>query len=160
MSQDDQHSAEVVVFADDGMTRHRMVRAGVAAGALLLAGWLVALALGALGGFEALPSLPDRSSDAAGNATSSEAVKPGAAEPGDRAARDRDRSLESTGSGSPSRQQAAPPTSPVNKPKPAPTVVTTTTKPGKRIGTTQASGKPVGSPGNGPGGTGPPGLSP
>ena len=54
--------------------------------------------------------------------------------------------------------EPAKPAKPVEPQAPAPPAsVTTTAKPGKRLGNSQTTGNPVGSPGNGPGGTGPPG---
>ena len=45
------------IFAADSARRGRIVRAALAGAALLLAGWLAALALGAFGGFGAFPEL-------------------------------------------------------------------------------------------------------
>src|SRR5688572_24014240 len=45
------------VFAAPSARRGRVVRAALAGGAILLAGWLTALTLGAVGGFDALPEL-------------------------------------------------------------------------------------------------------
>jgi hypothetical protein len=167
LSQADQQHAEFAVFAADGGTRHRLVRAGIAAGVLILVGWLVALALGVLGGFESLPSLPDRSA----SDTSRASAKPepaGAPTAATQSSR-KDRANEdiAAGDGANAQQPASQQAPAVRKPRtpPAPSVTTattTTTKPGKRLGTTstQTSGKPLGSPGNGPGGTGPPGHNP
>src|SRR5215212_1975474 len=51
--------ANAAIFAADGSARHRIVRAAIAAGVALLAAWMIALALGVLGGFGSLPSLPE-----------------------------------------------------------------------------------------------------
>src|SRR3954452_7029360 len=50
--------SRAAIFAADGKARHRLVRAAVAAGVALLGSWLIALALGVLGGFGSLPDLP------------------------------------------------------------------------------------------------------
>src|SRR6266508_3325595 len=50
------------IFAAEGSSRHRLVRAAVAGGIALLAAWVIALALGVLGGFGSLPGLPSQSS--------------------------------------------------------------------------------------------------
>jgi hypothetical protein len=74
------------------------------------------------------------------------------------------------GSNAPSQpvSRPEPARAPRLKPAPAPavsapttttTTATATPKPGKRLGTTQTGGPPVESPGNGPGGAGPPGQS-
>jgi hypothetical protein len=43
------------VFAAQGRSRPRMMRALLSAGAVLIAAWVAALAFGALGGFDSLP---------------------------------------------------------------------------------------------------------
>jgi hypothetical protein len=132
----------------------------VIGGAALLAAWLVALALGALGGFVALPSLPGQSGGGSHEASTGEVAKPSPVTRRD----NEDRSVEEgpvsdAGSSAPT-SHPAPERAPRSKPTPAPAVsVTTATKPGKRLGITQTSGKPLGSPGNGPGGAGPPGQT-
>jgi hypothetical protein len=161
LSRDDGHHADQAVFAGEGLARHWLLRAAVIGGAALLATWLVALALGALGGFEALPSLPGESRGDSPEPSSTEATK---STPVPQQSRDRGDEESGTASGSTTPRKPAsrpaPARAPRSKPAPAPPVsITAPTKPGKRLGTTQASGRPAGSPGNGPGGSGPPGQT-
>lgn len=152
------------MFAGAGLARHWFLRAAVIGAAALLATWLVALTLGALGGFETLPSLQGESRGNSAEPSSAEASKPTPVAQ----QKSRTRGDEQSGTESASttlRQPAnrpAPARAPSPKPARAPSAsvtATTTIKPGKRLGTTQTSGKPVGSPGNGPGGVGPPGQT-
>src|SRR5215211_4585187 len=62
--------ANAAIFAADGSARHRIVRAAIAAGVALLAAWVIALALGVLGGFGSLPSLPNLHSQPSDQASS------------------------------------------------------------------------------------------
>src|SRR5215204_1270643 len=50
--------ANAAIFAANGAARHRLLKAASAASLTLLAAWLIALALGAWGGFDSLPGLP------------------------------------------------------------------------------------------------------
>jgi hypothetical protein len=145
------------------------VRVAGLGAAALLATWLVALALGALGGFEALPSLPGESRGESEQASAGEVPTPAPVTRRD----NRDRGVDEepasgAGSNAPIRpvSRPEPQRAPRSRPAPAPTVgattgttATTTTKPGKRLGTTQTTGKPLDSPGNGPPETGPPGQT-
>ncbi|MGH2984864.1 MAG: hypothetical protein ACRDK5_11535 [Solirubrobacterales bacterium] len=164
MSRDDGHHADQAVFAGDRLSRQWVLRAVAVGGAALLATWLVALALGALGGFEALPGLPDQSGGRSHEARSGKVAKPAPVTRRDDHGRGVDEEPGSnTGSSVPSQpvSHPAPSRAPRLKPAPAPavSVTTTVTKPGKRLGTTQTSGPPLDSPGNGPGGAGPPGQA-
>jgi hypothetical protein len=168
--------AQATVFAAQGPWRHRLVRAATAALLALLAAWLIALALGVMGGFGSLPGLPD--SNPSANAANSQAQEsPAGHSKSARIAQSRDAALPARGAdlASASRDSDRTPSEPsrttaqkIPLPKPAqtpsgtltpaPTVpVQGTTSSG---GTTQSSGtigKPVGSPGNGAGGSGAPG---
>src|SRR3954452_480236 len=64
------------IFAADGKARHRLVRAAVAAGVALLGSWLIALALGVLGGFGSLPDLPGSQSKESTTASGQVQVQP------------------------------------------------------------------------------------
>jgi hypothetical protein len=165
-----EHS-QAAVFAAEGKARHRLVRIAGAAGVALLASWLIALALGVLGGFDSLPGLPDSrptgSNDAAG-------IEPEASHPNRapqvqpqtqprHAASSIPTSTTSPVSDLPSRtrpQSSTPETTPRVRISPsAPAAPTgSATNNGRHLGTTKTTtGKPIGSPGNGPGGSGPPG---
>jgi hypothetical protein len=168
LSGDDGHHADQAVFAAGGLSRQWLVRAAVLGGAALLATWLVALALGAMGGFEALPSLPGQSSGESREVNSGKAAKPApVTQRGDQRRGGAEEPVSDAGSSAPSRtvSRPAPERTPRLKPAPTPvvsaptTTTAATTKPGKRLGTTQTGGPPVESPGNGPGGAGPPGQS-
>jgi hypothetical protein len=169
LSGDDGHHADQAVFAAGGLSRQWLVRAAVLGGAALLATWLVALALGAMGGFKALPSLPGQSGQSGGESrqvNTGKAAKPApVTQRDDRGRGDAEEPVSNAGSTAPSRpvSRPAPERTPRLRPAPvvsAPTTTTAaTTKPGKRLGTTQTGGPPVESPGNGPGGAGPPGQS-
>jgi hypothetical protein len=156
--------AEAPIFAANGSARHRLVRAAIVAGFALLAAWLVALALGVLGGFGSLPLLPSshpNSSKEASSRQSSHAsapiranVKAAPAKPAT-VGSTRSTSTPSRSHSSPSRASSPRARSPqiVQSTKTAPSV----TSSGHAYGTTRPSGKPAGSPGNGAGGTGAPG---
>jgi hypothetical protein len=164
LSRDDGHHADQAIVAGEGVARHWLLRAAVLGAAALLATWLVALALGALGGFEALPSLPDQSGGGSHEASTGEVAKPALVTRRDDQGRGGDEESESNaGSSAPSQpaSRPAPARAPRLKPAPAPAVSVTTTaaKPGKRLGTTQTTGRPLDSPGNGPSGAGPPGQT-
>jgi hypothetical protein len=141
-----------------------MVRVAVAAGAALLAAWLIALALGVLGGFDSLPGLPSSQSGGSHEASSrthhpataaSGALKAQEAVPVKTVAP----STVSDNS-SPTRSQSSTPktsATPVAQ-QPSPSGTSATTSHGQSsTHTTQTTGKPVGSPGNGSGGGGAPG---
>jgi hypothetical protein len=154
------------IFAADGKARHRLVRAAVAAGVALLGSWLIALALGVLGGFGSLPGLPASApmeSDAAGR----QVQRPPAARSQTPNLRER-HVAPSARASTPARVSHIPssrqPQSSTPKPtSPVPAAPTTSTvagsaSHGRGLGTTKTTtGKPIGSPGNGPGGSGPPG---
>jgi hypothetical protein len=148
------------VFAAEGTARNWLVRAALVGGAGLLVGWVVALALGAFGGFETLPGLPDKSpsTQVSGDSDSSSAPAPTAKQ--DAATQ----SVQPSAAENPRRStthQAPARTKPVRTKSPSPSSTTTThgkaNSQGQGIGTTKPTGKPVGSPGNGPGGSGAPG---
>jgi hypothetical protein len=155
--------ANAAIFAAQGATRQRLARAAVAAGIALVAAWLIALALGVLGGFDALPGLPSSHPKSSSEA-SSPAPHPAApavevlrrSAPAAQRSEPAPASRGSSGSGASTSQ-----------PKPAASAPTVTRAPNTTSGTAatthgQASapvttGKPAGSPGNGPGGSGAPG---
>jgi hypothetical protein len=164
-----EHS-QAAVFAAEGKARHRLVRIAGAAGVALLASWLIALALGVLGGFDSLPGLPDSPSRGSNNAggIQPEASHPKPVPPAQPQTQERHvassvpTSTTAPVSDPPSRtrSQSSTPemTSKVraSPSTPAPTEPATTN--GRRLGTTKTTtGKPIGSPGNGPGGSGAPG---
>jgi hypothetical protein len=151
--------AGAAIFAARGSARHRLVRAGIAASAALLAAWLIALALGVLGGFDSLPGLP--SSHPTGSSEVSSKVKaqppPARAHPSAPVVKTVAPAPASGTSTSRTQSQSSTPKSTakqVVQPPSSPPVTTSTTQ-GK--GTTRTTGKPVGSPGNGAGGFGAPG---
>jgi hypothetical protein len=164
-----QHS-DAAVFAAEGPVRNRIVRVVVAAGVALLAAWLIALGLGVLGGFDSLPALPGISSKGSNQASSDARTPQATPRP---AARNvvapkpasMPRAQTSPASASPAPASSAPTSGPkrsVTKVKPTPSPPTpspsTGATHGRALGTTKTtSGKPLGSPGNGPGGSGAPG---
>jgi hypothetical protein len=165
-----EHS-QAAVFAADGLTRQRLVRAAGAAGVALLAAWLIALVLGVLGGFGSLPVLPgseSSGSNAISTMARSDTVRKREAQASVRhpepAGRTSSPAPESGGSTPAETPSSAPritapkvPNTPTTSGSPSTSGSSALTTRGKAIGTTQASGKPVGSPGNGPGGSGAPG---
>jgi hypothetical protein len=168
--------AQGTVFAAPGPWRQRLVRAATAALLALLAAWLIALALGVMGGSGSLPGLPDsnRSSNAANSqaqeslgghsksaaiAQSRDAALPAPDADLAPASRDSERTPSE-----PSRiaAQKIPVPKPAQSPRgtvtPAPIVqVQGTTGSGETTQSSGTTGKPVGSPGDGPGGSGAPG---
>src|SRR5437764_6962432 len=78
----EQHAGHVegTVFAAHGGARNRLVRAAVIAGAALVIAWVIALALGVMGGFGSLPLLP-RTHSGGSSETSSAAHHSQAAAP-------------------------------------------------------------------------------
>jgi hypothetical protein len=168
--------SQAAIFAADGKTRHRLVRATVAAGVALLVSWLVALALGVLGGFGSLPGLPGSQSNESHPASSqvkpAEPSRAGHAQTTDSATdvvRGRTAPAERTSSPAPVRHVTSPSQRRGSTPKTtskAPASPTHATPPaahgaasnGRALGTTKTTtGKPLGSPGNGSGGSGAPG---
>jgi hypothetical protein len=151
---DNGHQAETAVFAADGPGRHRLLRMALVGATALLAAWLIALALGVLGGFDALPGLPRANSEASSEA--SKAPTTTQQPPAAQAAR-ADQNADSASG----RTQAKAPTrarTPAKVKRPAKTQ-TPTTKPGRRIGQVTGGNRPAVSPGRGPDGTGPPGQN-
>jgi hypothetical protein len=165
--------SQAAIFAAEGKARHRLVRVAGATGVALLASWLIALALGVLGGFGSLPGLPGaRSSES--NAPSSQ-IQPAqrshvshshAADPREgRAVHSARTSTPPPASHVPNpgqTQNSTPKTTlkvRISPSAPAPTESNSNN--GRRLGTTKTKttppGKPLGSPGNGPGGSGAPG---
>jgi hypothetical protein len=162
--------ADTSVFATDGRVRHRLVRAAAVTGVALLAAWLIALGLGVLGGFEGLPALPgiqSKSPEPASTHARAQRTDPRPASQPAVKARPQitPRAAASPASPSPVRS-TSPPASP-KKTFPtnvAPSPSTPTSRAsspgttGRALGTTKTTtGKPLGSPGNGPGGSGAPG---
>jgi hypothetical protein len=149
--------AHAAVFAG-GPARHRLVRAASAAGVALLAAWLIALALGVLGGFDPLPGLPSANPDNSASSSHSRPAGGTAAHkphPWPRAVRTQT-PVRSTGPAPTASRGSSVRTA---KPKSAPstsTVISPTTS-GRRLGTTKPIGKPIDSPGNAAGGSGAPG---
>ena len=147
--------ASTAIFAAEGPTRHKLVRAAIVGGAALLAAWLTSLALGILAGYDGLPVLPSFHS---GDATQARPTAPAAHRVASPSAKQTSRSTERTRSttsnssathtrrSAPSRSTSAP--SSHGK---------SSSSQGQGAGTTRPAGKPVGSPGNGPGGSGAPG---
>ena len=165
-----QHS-QAAVFAAEGKGRHRLVRAAVAAGVALLAGWLFALALGVLGGLGSLPSLPGSPSTESNPASSQvERVQRPHARPSQapdlsarRAAEPSVRTSTPLPAGhapSPSPTQSSTPKTTSKAPisPSTPAAAGPASNNGRRLGTTKptTTGKPVGSPGKGPGVSGTP----
>jgi hypothetical protein len=166
--------AQATVFAAHGPWRHRLVRAATAALLALLAAWLIALALGVTGGFGSLPGLPD--SKPSSNAANSQAQEsPTGHSKATPIAQSRGAALPTYDANlaPATRDSNRTPSQPsrttgrqTTVPKPAPNG-TVTVAPAVQVqgttsssGTTQSSettGKPVGSPGNGAGGSGAPG---
>jgi hypothetical protein len=163
---------QAAIFAAHGKARHRMVRLAQAAGVALLVSWLIALALGVLGGFDSLPGLPGSQSGVSNGAgTASKVSRPGSLSAPQQQPQTRTKhpappvrtSTTAPVTQSPSRtrsQGSTPKTKTVTQ---TPTVPSTSTVPGSASnghgqGTTRTTtGKPPGSPGNGPGGSGAPG---
>jgi hypothetical protein len=151
------------IFAAHGSARQRIARAAIAGGAGLLAAWLIALALGVLGGFGSLPGLP--SSHSSGPREASTRVHRQAANtPARPHATEADNAevvtpttidTNSSRSGSPSVTPKATTPKAVQPPSTSTAATTTATTHGKSGQTT--TGKPAGSPGNGAGGSGAPG---
>jgi hypothetical protein len=137
------------------------VRAALAGGAVLLAGWLTALTLGALGGFESLPELKLGGGSEKQSSDNSEPAEAAAGESASESVAGDDRSLGGSdqaaveGDDSPAPSTRAPArqvVKPVRTPATAPTTVTA---PGNANGKTdtKTTGKPITTPGTGSDGT-------
>jgi hypothetical protein len=162
--------SQAAIFAADGKARHRLVRAAVAAGVALLVSWLIALALGVLGGFGSLPGLPGsqpkESKAASGHIKQVQPAHASRAQRPD-VVRTRPAPAEPTSTPAPARHVPSPSRSQGSAPKansrapaspstPAPHGIASSN--GRALGTTKTTtGKPLGSPGNGSGGSGAPG---
>jgi hypothetical protein len=146
--------AQASVFAADGGTRHRVVRAAVVAGLALLVAWLIALALGVLGGFGSLPLLPSSHPKSSTEASSSAQHQAAPIQTGAPPWSGTKRSASRTSA----PVTPAPRTKPIH-PIQSNKSTSPTTINGHAYGGTRpsGSGKPLGSPGNGTGGTGAPG---
>lgn len=164
MTQPAGQQASAAIFAAEGPARGRLVRAAVAAGIALVAAWAIALALGVLGGFDALPGLPSSHPH-----SSSEASSPTrrAATPAAAVVHHQQAPVEQTSRPAPASGGSNGPSTRTSPPKPAASAPTITQAP-SATGQTTASihgqgsapvttGKPAGSPGNGAGGSGAPG---
>jgi hypothetical protein len=164
-----EHS-QAAVFAAEGKARHRLVRITGAAGVALLASWLIALALGVLGGFDSLPGLPDsQSSDSNAPSSQIQPAKRSHLSPSRAPDLRERRAVHSMRTAtpppashipSPSQNQNLTPktTSEIRVSPSAPAPTMSGSNNGRRLGTTKTTtGKPIGSPGNGPGGSGAPG---
>jgi hypothetical protein len=168
----EQHAGQVegTIFAAHGAARNRMVRAAVVAGAALVVAWVVALALGVMGGFGSLPLLPSNHSNSSSETKSSSERSapahpaPAAApvvKPLARAKATGGRTAPRSGAAGRRGHRTAS-HAPAPRVKPAHPVQTAKNPPltahgGQASGTTHSTGKPAGSPGNGPGGSGAPG---
>jgi hypothetical protein len=171
------------IFAAESKARHRLVRLAGAAGLALLASWLIALALGMLGGFDSLPGLSgphSKGSSATGSRT--EASRPSnlrAKQPQVQVpprARHAPTPVRPSAKAPPSaaptqtRSQTSNPktkavpdgaTLPEGATVPSTSPAPSSTSNGRGQGTTRTTtGKPIGSPGNGQGGSGAPGQLP
>lgn len=155
------------IFAANGAARHRLVRAAIVAGFALLAAWAVALALGVMGGFGSLPMLPSGhphdSSSAGARPESPRATAPAPAVRvhAQRTAAVGHRQASSGGRSVTSRPRSTParPAAPKVTGSPSSAGSNASALHGHAQGSSAptTTGKPVGSPGNGPGGTGAPG---
>ena len=155
--------ASAAIFAADGPARGRLVRAAVAAGIALVAAWAIALALGVLGGFDALPGLPSAHPHSSSEASSPtrRAAAPTPAVVHQQAPAEQASPPAPAGGGSNG------PSTRTSQPKPAASAPTITQAPSATGQTTASThgqgsapvttGKPAGSPGNGAGGSGAPG---
>jgi len=156
--------AGAAIFAAEGSGRNRAVRIAVAGGMALLAAWLIALALGVLGGFQALPGLPGAHSSPSREASSPTRHAVAHARMPLTAAPARVRTVAPSPSG-----YTRPTSSAGSTPKPASRTATppsTTSQSSTSLSTngksatahaTRTTGKPVGSPGSAAGGSGAPG---
>ncbi len=161
------------VFAADGRVRHRVMRATAVTGLALLVSWLIALGLGVLGGFDSLPALPSIAAQGPNEANSQAPAPRTAPRPASKpASTARPASARSTSASPTSATPVSAGSQPSSPPKrQAPSVAASPSTPtpnasagathGKALGTTKTvtTGKPLGSPGNGPGGSGAPGQS-
>ena len=156
------------IFAAEGSVRHRTVRIAVAAGGALLAAWLIALALGVLGGFDSLPGLPSAQSNGSHEASSpAHRTVPSSTRVLSQAEPVRTVAPKPAGGGSTSAPSQGSPHAPSagtvtqHPSTSSPTSSTSSSAAGTQgksaAHTTQTTGKPTGSPGNGSGGSGAPG---
>ena len=165
--------SQAAIFAADSKARHRLVRAAVAAGVALLVSWLIALALGVLGGFGSLPGLPNsqpkESNPASGQvkqvqpAHTSRAQTPAVVREKPAPAKPASTPAPVRHVPRPSRPQSSAPKTTSKAPaRPStPAAHGTAASNGRALGTTKTTtgttGKPLGTPGNGSGGSGAPG---
>ena len=157
------------IFAAEGSARHRTVRIAVAAGGALLAAWLIALALGVMGGFDSLPGLPSAQSNGSHEASSPahrtdapssmRVLSQEAAQM--RTVAPKPASGGSTSAPSPGSTHAPSAGTVTQQPSTSSTSSSTSSSAGAQgqsaAHTSQTTGKPTGSPGNGSGGSGAPG---
>jgi hypothetical protein len=162
----EQHAGQqtsAAVFAAEGSARHHLGRIAAAAVAALLAAWMIALALGVLGGFGSLPSLPGSHSKAPSEASARTPHRQSAAPVQARhvvtqAPTTSPSQPEAPASGQTHPQATSPKTSATQTVQAPTSTVTTTTSHGQSaIRGPTTTGKPDGSPGNGTGGSGAPG---
>jgi len=171
------------IFASDGSRRRNAARAGLIAGAALLAAWVAAVALGTFGGFSPLPGL-EFGKDGKGPDSGAPAAREAGSEPGARLPAVSDSSRQGDaqpgpGGGSGAAGGPAPPGSrqvsanrpgggqpgagsKPTSPKPVTTTPTQTAKPTGQpdgAGTGSGSGKPIGTPGQGSTGSNAGGVS-
>jgi hypothetical protein len=161
----EQHAGQqnTAVFAAEGSARHHIGRVAVAAAATLLAAWMIALALGVLGGFDSLPGLPSSHSKGSSEASSSspphrQVEAPIRAQHVVTQTPTVSPPSPSSGSSQPQSHGSSPKTSsPQTVQAPTPTVATPTSHGQGATHANTTTGKPIGSPGNSAGGTGAPG---
>jgi hypothetical protein len=179
--------ASAAVFAANGPARHRILRVATGAGIALLAAWSMALGLGVFGGLDALPGLPSvhpKESHPANSQALAPAPTPAlapaptpafapaptpaprshsrpAGQPAAKTQQTSPQRLPSGAHGTPTQRSSAPkPLAVKIAPSPGTSGSAQPTSParGRALGTTKTTnGKPLGSPGNGPGGSGAPG---
>jgi len=153
---------QTAVFAAGGPARQRLVRALAVGGLGLLGAWLIALVLGVFGGVGSLPLLPQTShpgrSSGASSADRRVSSPPAARREGAAKAQT---PVASRGGSTVSGRHPSSTVRAAPRPVQQSTSSSATTTRGQGKGltrtTTQVTGKPVGSPGNGPGGSGAPG---
>jgi hypothetical protein len=162
----DDRAGHTAIFAAEGSARQHLGRAAIAVAVALLAAWLIALALGVLGGFGSLPGLPSSHSshdnEVRSSTTHSRTAAPEAPLRVQRTASDTRTATPSpshtTATSNPTRSQSNPkPTVKPVVPAPSPPSTSPSTGHGQSGTRTTTAGKPVGLPGNGSGGTGAPG---
>jgi hypothetical protein len=156
--------ANAAVFASEGSVRHHLGRVAVAAIAALLAAWVIALALGVLGGFDSLPGLPSSHPQGSSEASSAtphrqaQSPAPPRTEHVVTPAPSPSTSPSPTSGSDQTRSQGSTPKTTAPQAVQAPTsTVAPTTHGQSATHATTTTGKPLGSPGNGSGGSGAPG---